>query len=62
MNSVYLEKYYTDVEPNHVIKPYMIEPVVHKNSDGPNRIPIPLITSLKPHEAKANKNIIVGNQ
>ena len=25
-------------------------------------IPIPLITSLKPHEAKANKNIIVGNQ
>ena len=25
------------MEPNRAIKPYMIEPVVHQNPDGPNR-------------------------
>ena len=30
------KNYYADMEPKRVIKPYMIEPVVHHNSDGPN--------------------------
>ena len=31
-----LKTYYANMEPNRVNKPYMIEPVVLHNSDGPN--------------------------
>ena len=36
MDSKLLKNYYADMEPNPVIKPCMIELVVHHNSDGPD--------------------------
>ena len=60
------------MEPNRVNKPYMIEPVVHHNTDGPNSNESSFhssqdeydysVPSGKPHEAKVSKDIEVGNR